>query len=439
MVPWLVSPFSPGTDATATIALTESGVVGSAAAGDYALATTAVEGSAFVLSRSSRTTFWLDAAGRYGAALAKTPGVTFPNDMSARGEARLGWTASPRTGTFFVVNGLVASRLGMRASDDLAVRDPFLQNRVVYGAGTRLGLFTATSPTGTARVEATYAQAGAISADSPDAVGIDSHAVQSSLSYVHQATARLRIGPMVRLGFTHYEHALLDVDLRRGQADVASAALLGTATYEVTPRILGTFRLGATAARGPSGDALAPEARAEARLLGRRYRATLSYGHTYGSLGPRIGFGREHAASLDLWGRPREGAAGRETLGHVIVRFRRGTAPIGGGALTTTGVAAGASMVWPMRLGWLVGAGVDVERVTAEITPVVANHEPAPAFRAMLTISVTAIGSTDPARRLPRNPGLDVGQGDERMAPALDVPPHPKDVDDEPEPVPDED
>ncbi|MRG90771.1 hypothetical protein [Polyangium spumosum] len=414
------------TDATAAVTVEQSAVTGITPGGGYGLALTSVDGSLRLVSRAARAGFLFDMTGRYGRALWASRGAMFPQDIAGTAVTRLDIVTSPRTLFTFGADGLLASRLGLRATNELMARDPFLQGRIIYSFGSRLGFTATTSPRSFARFDAGYTQAGAVAADHPEAVGLDSHAVTGSASYSWLAGRRLRFGPIARASFTHFENALLDVDLTRGHADVATVTGLASATYEVTRRIRGTAALGFTAASPPtflqnksSAPVIAPDARIDARYAGRNYGFLGMYSFSYSSLGPRIGFGAQHAAGLEMWSRPRPGRDFRSVIARGILRFRHGETPLAmqprlgmpagtpipTGKFVTTAVAAGGSLGMPLATGILFTGGIDIELISTRLDPDPTGAS-APMFRTMVTVAVSAIGSTDPLRRVPRDPDL---------------------------------
>jgi hypothetical protein len=410
-------------DATAQVAVEASAVTGVSSTNGYALALAAASARSQLAMRSPRTFFTFDASGRYGRALAVTQTAPPPTDVSGALATRGDFVTSPRTALSFSADGFLASRLGLRVDNDLAARDPFLRNRLVYTVGGRMGFTAVTSPRGTFQLEGGYAQAGALAADSPDAVGLDSHAAHASAAYNYDLTPTDRIGPLVRLTFTHFEHALLDTDLRRGPADVTAATAVGTYHHSFTGRLEGLANLGVTVATPPpilqdADTVVAPEVRLGTTYFGRRYRSAATYNYSYRSLGPRIGFGYEHGATIEISGRPRDGREFRDVRLNAMGRFRYGTAPLAAsprlglppeeasqeGSLSTTGFAAGGGIEVPLAVGLMFTARLDLELITARLDPAPAGVNPAPMLRSMLTIALTAIGSTDPMRRVPRDP-----------------------------------
>ncbi|MDC3985289.1 hypothetical protein [Polyangium jinanense] len=413
------------TDATASVTVEQSAVTGITPTGGYGIALTSVDGAARIVSRATRAAFLLDISGRYGRALAATRGALSPQDIAGTAVTRLDVVTSPRTAFSFSADGLLASRLGLRATNDLTARDPFLQGRVIYTLGSRVGFTATTTPRSYARFEAGYTQAGAVAADHPEAVGLDSHAVLGSASFSWLAGRRFRLGPIVRAGYTHFEHALLDVDLTRGPADITTVSGLASATFEISRRIRGAAALGMTVASPPtflkdeSSSVIAPDARIDARYAGRGYGIVGTYGFSYSSLGPRIGFGAQHAAGLEMWSRPRGGREFRSVIARWILRFRHGEAPLATqprlglpagtplpeGKFVTTAVAAGGSLGIPLATGLILTGGVDLELINMRFEPDPTGAS-APTFRTMVTVAISAIGSTDPMRRMPRDPDL---------------------------------
>ncbi|MDI3285272.1 hypothetical protein [Polyangium sp. 15x6] len=413
------------TDATAAVTVEQSAVTGITPTGGYGIALTSVDGAARIVSRGARAAFLLDISGRYGRALAATRGALSPQDIAGTAVTRLDVVTSPRTAVSFSADGLLASRLGLRATNDLTARDPFLQGRVIYALGSRVGFTATTTPRSYARFEAGYTQAGAVAADHPEAVGLDSHAVLGSASFSWLAGRRFRLGPIVRAGYTHFEHALLDVDLTRGPADVTTVSGLASATFEISRRIRGAAALGMTVASPPtflkdeSSGVIAPDARIDARYAGHGYGIVGTYGFSYSSLGPRIGFGAQHAAGLEMWSRPRGGREFRSVIARGILRFRHGEAPLATqprlgspagtplpeGKFVTTAVAAGGSLGIPLATGLILTGGVDLELINMRFEPDPTGAS-APTFRTMVTVAISAIGSTDPMRRVPRDPDL---------------------------------
>jgi hypothetical protein len=409
-------------DATAQIAAEASTVTGVSSTNGYALALAAASARTSLTMRSPRTFFTFDASGRYGRALAATLSAPPPTDISGALAARGDYVTSPRTALSFSTEGFLASRLGLRVNQELAARDPWLRNRLIYNVGGRMGFTAVTSQRGSIRLDGGYTQAGALDADTPEAVGLDSHSAQAGLGYTYELGPSDRIGPLVRASYTYFEHALLDTSLRRGEAEVTTLSAVGTYNHAFSPRFEALVNLGATFATPPpiledADTIIAPEARVGATYFGKRYRTAAAYNYGYRSLGPRIGFGYEHGATLEISGRPREGREFRDLRLSAMGRFRHGTAPLAAtprlglppsaqleGSLTTTAFAAGGGIDVPITIGLMFSTRLDLELITARLDPAPAGVNPAPMLRTMLTIAISAVGSTDPMRRIPRDP-----------------------------------
>ncbi len=425
LVPFFAPVLAWEGDATAQLSAEASAVTGVSSANTYALALAAASARTSLIMRSPRTFFTFDASGRYGRALAVTQAAPPPTDISGGLAARGDYVTSPYTALSFSADGFLASRLGLRVNTDLAARDPFLRNRLVYNVGGRMGFTAVTSPRGALQFEGGYAQAGALDADSPDAIGLDSHAATASAGYTYEITPSDRIGPLVRASFTHFEHALLSTDLTRGEADVTTLTAVGTYHHSFSRRFASLVNLGATFATPPpiladADTVVAPEVRLGATYAGRRWRSAANYNYSYRSLGPRIGFGYEHGASIEVSGLPRDGREMRDVRLSGIARFRHGTAPLAAtprlgvpleeqpeGSLTTTAFAAGGGLDVPLSLGIMFSARLDLELITARLDPAPTGVNPPPMLRSMLTVAISAIGSTDPMRRVPRDPEAD--------------------------------
>ncbi len=105
----------------------------------------------------------------------------------------------------------------MRADTQLIELDPFLfAQRLEYAAGGDLSLSVGPSRRAGLTLLGGYLQAGALAADSPAAVGVDTHEAHGGASYSFDLGPRDALTPEVRYAYTHYYHALLDTDLRRG-------------------------------------------------------------------------------------------------------------------------------------------------------------------------------------------------------------------------------
>lgn len=418
LLPLLLAALPAQVDATVTLAPTATVVTGTNGSTHYTMVLAAAEASSWMRLVQPRSSFSLDMSGRYGQALVATGMKSPPRDLFARGRGRLDIVSSPRTNLVFLSDGFVASRIGLRATDELAVRDPFSVNRVLDGWSAQSSLFGRINARAFVHFDVRYGQAGAIAADLPAAVGIDTHAVTISAATAFQWSRRLSAGPTTRMNWTHFNHALVATDLTRGSADVTTLSLLGFTRYDFTPRTRTSVVAGLTMASAQPGakdvrTIVYPDARFEIRSVGRRVGGTAAFSFAYQSLGPRIGFGTDYSGLIDAWIRPFRGGQRRDVLAHAVMRARwaRALLPAGDsssqtnmGRLTTTALACGFSLTGPMRLGWSVNAGVDVEFVTTHIDPAPSRGDPPESFRALFTVALLASASPDRGRLLPRDP-----------------------------------
>ncbi|HRI67038.1 MAG TPA: hypothetical protein PK156_22490 [Polyangium sp.] len=408
-------------DATVTLAPTASAVTGTTGTNHFNMALAAVEGSSWLRVVRPRSSCTIDLSGHYGLALFSTGLKSPPRDLSVRARTRFDLVSSPRTNFVFLADGYIASRIGLRATDDLAVRDPFSVSRVLDGWSVQSSFFGRLVPRASLHLDLRYAQTGAVTADLPTAVGIDTHAVMFSASTAFQWSRRVSGGPVARLGWTHFNHALVDTNLTRGIAEVNSLSVTGFLRYDATPRTRASVVAGATIASAPPGakdlrTITSPEVRLEIRALGRRIGGTGSVALGYQSVGPRIGFGMDYSGSLEMWMRPFRGGGHRDVLVHGVTRARLARAlipnasanvadsPTKMGRLETTAMACGVSLTGPIRLGWSINIGLDFEYVMTHIDPVPLRGDPPEAFRALVTLGLVASSSTDRNRLLPRDP-----------------------------------
>lgn len=410
-------------DATGTVSPTLTAIHATSGTSQYSMMLAAADASLWTRIRRPRTVFIFDASGHYGRALAVTGTKDPPSDISARGRSRFDLVVSPRSNFIFLADGFISSRIGLRASDELAARDPFSVNRVLDGWSTQSSFTVRMTPRASLRFDMRYAQMGAVAADVPAAVGIDTHAATASAAASFQWSRRFSTGPVVRMGWTHFNHALLDANFNRGPAEVKSLSLLGSARWDVEPRTTASVMAGLTMASPPPGardmNTIArPDVRIEIRSIQQRVggTATLSFG--YQSIGPRIGFGMDYSGIVDAWARPFRGGARRDVLVHLVARARWANAllPVSSptddvsatnvnlGRVTTAAFAFGSSVSKPIRLGWSLSAGVDLEYVSMHIDPLPLRGDPPDAFRALLTLGLVASSSTDPGRLLRRDP-----------------------------------
>ncbi|WP_437737798.1 hypothetical protein [Sorangium sp. So ce1335] len=393
----------------------------------------AVEGS--LRGEVSRYGFGLD--GSYERVFQVSLGAVraAPSDsVSARLGGGAGWAISPLADLSMAAAGYLATRLGVRADDALAARDPFLfGNRLQYTLSGGPALSITTSRRAAVRVGAGYEQAGALSADDPSAVGVDAHTGRADVSTSVDLGPRDTLTPELRYEVTQYHHALLDTELTRGAARVHAGAALLSESHELTRNVSTRVSGGFTVASPPpvlaSRDAvLAPTARAGLTYVAERYRLTAGYAYEYTSLGPRIGFGHEHEASLEASFRPVPGGATRDLVVTGVARFSSGSAPVAAspplhldpgapapareGSLSTITALAGAEIAYPLARGVALRGGVDLEYVRAALDPAPRAGEAGGSLRSIVSAGISGTLSTDRHRTLPRDP--DSAWDDER-------------------------
>lgn len=409
-----------------TLAPSASVIVSSTASSPLTMTFAAADASLWMRIMRPQTTTTFDVSGHYGRAIFVSSTQTPPQDIASRARARMDFIATPRVNLVLSSDGFISSRIGLRASDELVLRDPFLANRVLDGWSTQASVFARASPISSLRFDVRYAQMGAIAADVPSAVGIDTHAVTATAAASMQVTRRVLAGPVVRLGFTHFNHALLDVNFTRGSADVTTASVLGFARIDMTPRLRVSLTAGATLASAPPGvkdikTIASPDVRLECRSIGKRVGAMVALSFGYQSVGPRIGFGTDYSALVDVWVRPFRGAARRDVYVHGIARMRAARTLLSSSAgenapghVSTRAGALGIAMSQVHALGWSSTAGVDMEIVSARVEPEPLRGDPPVSFRVLFSVGLVASTSTDRGRRLARDPLLQVQ--DERAA-----------------------
>jgi len=386
-------------------------IAGTTGSAPYSLALAAVDASASLRVFRPRTSLAVDMSGHYGQPLVVVGVNNPPRDISGRTRGRFNVITSPRTNLIFSADGFISSRIGLRASDELAVRDPFSVNRVLDGFSVQNSFSDRPTTRSNLRVDFRYAQNGAIWADLPTAVGIDTHAFLGTAAATFQVTRRFSFGPVTRLSWTHFNHALLDTEFHRGPAEVTALSALGFARYNLTPRTRASVIAGVTIASAPPGandlrTIASPDVRLELRTLGRRVAGMGAVSFGYQSIGPRIGFGLDYAALLDVWIRPFRGRNRRDILVHTVARsrFAQAVLPSGQGNVSTTAWAAGTSVSAPLHLGWQINAGVDLEFVSMHVDPLPSRGDPPTAFRTLFTLGLTATVSTDRSQLLPGDP-----------------------------------
>ncbi|WP_437971577.1 hypothetical protein WMF04_20695 [Sorangium sp. So ce260] len=393
-----------------------------------------VEGS--LRGESSRYGFSVDGSYErvFQVSLDAARSATPSDSVSARLGGGAGWALSPRADLSMATAGYVATRLGMRASDALAARDPFLSgNRLQYTLSGGPVLSVTTSRRSAVRLDVGYEQAGALSADDPAAVGIDAHTGRAQVSTAIELGALDTLTPELRYEITQYHHALLDTELTRGEARVHAGAAVLSASHELTRNASTRIEGGVTVASPPpvlsSRDAVvAPTARVGLTYVQERYRLTAGYGYAYTSLGPRIGFGHEHEASLEASVRPARGGATRDLVVTGVAHFSTGSAPVAAnpplhlapgapapsreGSLSTITALAGAEIAYPLTRGVALRGGVDLEYVRAALDPAPSAGEAGGSLRSIVTAGISGTLSTDRHRTVRRDP--DSAWDDER-------------------------
>ncbi|MGK4005007.1 hypothetical protein WMF31_20440 [Sorangium sp. So ce1036] len=396
-----------------------------------------VEGSVEGSLRDAMSRYGFRANGSYERVLQVSlgPGRSTPSDsVAARLGGAAGWTLSPFADLSMDAAGYLATRLGVRAADELAARDPFLfGNRLQYTLSGGPALSITTSRRSTVRLGAGYEQAGALSADDPAAVGVDARAGRAEVSTSIELGALDTLTPEIRYELTRYYHALLDADLTRGPARIHAGSALVSESHELTRNVSTRVSGGVTVASPPpllpSRDAvIAPSARAGLTYVNERYRLTAGYAYAYTSLGPRIGFGHEHEASLEASFRPVRGGAYRDLVVTGVARLSAGSAPVAAnpplhvdlgapapsmeGTLSTTTAVAGAEIEYPLARGIALRGGFDLEYVRAALDPAPATGQSGGSLRSIFTASLSGTLSTDPQRTVRRDP--DSAWDDER-------------------------
>jgi hypothetical protein len=372
-----------------------------------------------------RSLFTAEVRAHYARALDLGGGAP-SNDISADGSASATWITSPLSNLALTAQGSLATTWGIRADSLFLTNDPFLDaQRLEYGVGADLTYDFTPTPRTEITIDGGFAQEGALAADDPAVVGADSRELHGGIAYSVDASPRVSIGPELRYTFTHYEHALLDVDRHRGPADVHATSLSLGGSRKLGPDLSLNASGGLTLASpmpiaATRALVVAPEAGIGLRWKSRRAQLTARYAWSYSSLGPRIGYGQQHTATLRLTAWPF--ARPRGTVLRATVRAGHGAAPIGAdpppilaglppppitGQLITTTLAGRAVMEIPITRGWAFTSGLDLLFARGHLDPAPPGGEPRQQITGMLTIGVAATVSTDPRRRFPRDPGSD--------------------------------
>jgi hypothetical protein len=358
------------------------------------------------------------------------------DSLSANLGAGAGFSLSPLADLSMSARGYLATRLGMRAGDALAARDPFLfGQRLQYSLSAGPDLSITTSRRASVHLGGGYEQAGALSAEDPSAAGVDAHTGRANVSYSQEIGPVDALTPELRYEYTHYHHALLDTDLHRGPADIHSGSALLSLSHDFSRNLSAHAGGGVTIASPPpilrsDRAVVSPAALAGLTYLTARYRLTASYRYEYASLGPRIGFGHEHEASASVSFRPAPGGAYRDFVVTGTGRFSAGVAPVGAnpplhldlgappppaeGKLSTVTAVAGAEVEFPITRGLALRGGVDLELVHATLDPAPAGGAMGASLRTIVSAGIAGTLSTNPHRTLRRDP--DSAWDDEQRA-----------------------
>ncbi len=179
---------------------------------------------------------------------------------------------------------------------------------------------------------------------------------------------------------------------------------------------------------------IAPDVGLSLRWTGRRARVTARYTYAYASLGPRIGYGQQHAAKLRVDVRPVDGARRRDLLVHGTLRFAHGAAPLAAdpdvtvlpgmapfvptsGKLTSTTLAAGARVDVPILRGLAFTTGTDLIFAHGVVDPAPPGGGDHVGITALLTVGLAVTLSTDKRRTVTRDPAAEQ-EDDARRTPA---------------------
>jgi hypothetical protein len=436
MLPILVALWQ--TDATVQGAIEEqiqssfvpAGALALLTGGDLTLDAVAVGASSSWALRSD---------GRYANALglsfargADAPTGTGSFDLSGTGA----WRMTPAAQLSVDARGSIASRFGMRAIEGAQAIDPFQAgNRITYAFGGGAGLFAGVGKRSSLRLGGGFSQEGGLAADVPDAVGLDAFTVRGDVGWGRELGGRDTIVPKLRIAATHFEHAILDVDLHRGRLVATALTASVGDTHVFSRQFTADVSLGATVTRSEmplSAEApeltAAPDARVGLAWIGRASRASASYALGFASLGPRVAYGQQHSVAAELALRPVSGASWRDLLVHATARFAYGSAavaipaavgsgkPAGRGWVTTTSVAAGALVEVPLMRGVAFRGGLDLQLAHGAIDPAPRGGSPGAQLQTVVLFGIAGTLSSDPARTVRMDP-LDEEQARERAEP----------------------
>jgi hypothetical protein len=392
---------------------------------------------------SASTTWGLRAGGRYAHALGFSYGAgagTGADAPASNGSFHLAgtgsWQVTPRAQLGLDAQGSIASRFGLRAVDGAMAIDPFqVGNRLTYQLGGGASLFASVGKRGSLRLSSGYEQEGGLAADYVEAVGLDARTVRGQVGWGWDLGPSDTLVPELKIAQTHFEHAILDVDLRRGRVDTTAVTARVGDTHAFSRSLTLDVSLGATLSRSlvlePAAEivAAAPEAHAGLSWVGRWARVTGSYTLGFGSLGPRLAYGQQHSLLAELSLRPVSGAAWRDLLVHATARFAHGAAevavpaafgseaPAGRGWMTTTTAAAGALVEVPLLRAVSLRGGVDLQLARGALDPSpVGAGSSGLQLQTVVLIGIAGILSTDPARTVRKDP-LEEEQARERAQP----------------------
>ena len=176
---------------------------------------------------------------------------------------------------------------------------------------------------------------------------------------------------------------------------------------------------------------VAPEAGLGLRWRGRRAELNARYAWSYQSLGPRIGYGQAHTATLRLTAWPFDRPSLRESSLRVVLRARHGAEPLATdpplatpgtpplpltATLVATTLAARATLELPVARGWSLIPGVDLLFARGRFEGAPPIYGAQQELTATFTIGLAATVSTDKRRLAPRAPGLDEDEAARRGA-----------------------
>lgn len=418
-------------DATARAAVAQSVASSTEDIGAASLLS-GVEASIEAVTLGPRSAYGVAAGGAYARAFhvsveggGSAPEESVSGELATYGE----WALSPHIDLSLDGAGYLATELGVRAGDALAARDPFLSGgRLQYTVGGGPGFSTVLSRRSSLHVSGGYELAGALDADDAEAIGVDAHAARAGIAYRREIGARDALRPELNYEYAHLYHALLDVDLRRGPADVHAASAVLVESHTFSRRLSGRVGGGVTVASPPpilaSADlTVAPGARARLAYVGQRYQISAAYAYEYTSLGPRIGFGQEHTARAEVSFWPARGGQHRDLLLTGTGRFSVGSAPVAAdppihedpgaprasleGSVTTYTALAGVALEVPFTRGLLLLGGFDLEYLHATRDPTPPGERGGGALRTIWTIGLAGTLSTDRGATVRLDPDAD--------------------------------